>query len=511
MNIDTATASNNNIHMETSVGTKFVMRLLTLILLIFIMLTFESKLEAQDFDGMSRAIEQGGYGNLKAVIVSRHGEIIYEDYFRGSQPDDLHQVQSVTKSIGSALVGIAHRQGKIRLDQTLGHFFDDLYPMSQTPYRDKSGITVEQVLQQRHGIEWDEVSLDYRNPLNPVARMIESDDWYQFVLRQPMDAQPGAKFTYSSGVSTLMSRLVRIATDLSPEDYAMQELFTPLEIDRVHWEVYSEDGWGTGLTDWPQPDHDVPLGFSLWLKARDMLKFGELYLNGGIYKGRRILDQSWIDSSWSRHSHPGNSDFFPQPGWGHGYQWWIARIPDTHNRSWQVFFASGWGSQVIFVVPELDLVLVTAGYNYNYNGPDVDSLLVSLLSQLNPDLDQRFDGSWYDPVNDGQGFNLDILDDKKTFVGYWYTYANDGSGSQRWFTLSGEIHEGMADVTIYKTGGGVFLQSDPYVLQEWGTGQFRAVDCNHINFDFESEEVTATIPLTRLTGVCYEPPRESAQ
>ncbi|MGB7454010.1 MAG: serine hydrolase, partial [Lysobacterales bacterium] len=333
-----------------------------------------------------------------------------------------------------------------------------------------------------------------------------SDDWYQFVLSRPMDSQPGTKFTYSTGASTLMSRLVRAATGMGPDAFAMQELFGPLEIDQVHWEVYSEGGMGTGLTDWPGPDHDVPLGFSLWLKARDMLKFGELYLNGGVYKGRRILDKSWVDASWTKYSNQGNSDFFPLPGWGHGYQWWIAETPDQLGRNWQVFFASGWGSQVIFVVPELDLVLVTTGDTYDHNGLDVDSLLISLLSELNPDLDQRFDGSWYDPANDGQGFNLDILDDEKTVTSYWYTYSNDGSGSQRWFLLVGEIDAGVGEVIIYETTGGVFLQSDPYFLEQWGTGRFRAVDCSHINFEFESEEITTTLSLQRITGSCYEAP-----
>lgn len=286
----------------------------------------------------------------------------------------------------------------------------------------------------------------------------------------------------------------------------MRELFEPLGIEEVHWELYSENGRGTGLTTWPGPDNDVPLGFSLWLKARDMLKIGELYLNGGVYNGRRLLDESWVSASWMKYSHSGNSDFFPEPGWGHGYQWWIAQLPDSLGRNWQVFFASGWGSQVIFVLPELDLVVVTAADNYNYNGPNVDAMLYTMLSELTPDLDQRFDGSWYDPANDGQGFQLDILDDEKTVIAYWYTYDADGNGDPSWFLLQGQIIDGVADVTIYKTSGGVFMQSDPYSLEEWGSGQFSAVDCNHIELQFESGEAGTTIPLTRITGVCFEAP-----
>jgi len=467
------------------------------------LLLFGQNLSAQPFDGLSEAIEQGVFGNLKAVVISRHGEIIYEDYFRGSQVNDLHQVQSVTKSVGSALIGIAHRQGKISLDQGMEHFFSPLYPMSEGSYQNKVAITAEHILQQRHGIEWNEAQTDYRNQLNPVAQMVESDDWYQFVLTRPVDAGPGQKFTYSSGASTLMSRLVRVASGMAPDDFARQELFAPLGIDQVHWEVYSEEGMGHGLTDWPNPDQDVTLGFSLWLKARDMLKIGELYRNGGIHNGQRILDQAWVDASWTKYSHSGNSDFFPEPGWGHGYQWWIAEVADALDRNWHVFFASGWGSQVIFVVPELGLVLVTTGDNYDYNGPDVDALLISLLAEMNPRLDQRFNGAWYDPETDGQGFNLEILENGAV-ASFWYTYTDDGR--QRWFLIQGEVINGEAEVTIYETSGGVFLQDDPVSLHEWGSGRFSAVDCEHITFEIESDEISTTIPLTRLTGICFEPP-----
>jgi len=467
------------------------------------LLFFGQSLSAQPFDGLSSAIEQGQFGNLKAVVISRHGEIVYEDYFRGAAAGDLHQVQSVTKSIGSALIGIAHRQGKIQLDQNLELFFGDLYPMTQSPYQNKRPITVEQILQQRHGIQWDEVHTDYRDPLNPVARMIGSADWYGYVLTRPMDSTPGQQFSYSTGASTLMSRMIRFATGMGPEAFAGQELFDPLGIGPVHWEVYSEGGMGSGLTDWPGPDHDVPLGFSLWLTARDMLKFGELYLNRGAYNGHRILDQSWVDASWTKYSHSGNSAIFSEPGWGHGYQWWIAEVADSLDRSWHVFFASGWGSQVIFVIPELGLVVATAGDNYDYNGPDVDALLLSLLPSMNPRLDQRFNGAWYDPDTDGQGFSLEVQENGAV-VSFWYTY--DEEGSQRWFLLQGNVSDGEAAVTIYETSGGVFLQGDPYNLDEWGSGQFRAIDCDHISLEIDSNEISTTIPLTRLSGVCFDPP-----
>src|SRR5210317_1880358 len=131
--------------------------------LILFVLLLSTDLAAQSFEGLSDAIEQGSFGELKSVVISRHGNIIYEEYFRDTSEQDLHQVQSVTKSIGATLIGIAHRQGQISLEQNMAYFFSGLYEMSQGELQSKTGITVEPVLQQRHGIQWDEDRFDYRN------------------------------------------------------------------------------------------------------------------------------------------------------------------------------------------------------------------------------------------------------------------------------------------------------------------------------------------------------------
>jgi len=481
----------------------FVKRFFAFSLLLFGLL-FGLSLVAQPFDGLSDAIRRGDLGNVKALMISRHGEIIYEDYFRGTQPDDIHMLHSVTKSVGSALVGIAHRQGKLQLDHDLERFFGALYPMSQGVYQNKRHITVENVLQQRHGIQWDEWSVDYRSQSNPVGQMMSSGDWYRYVLTQPMDSQPGEKFTYSTGVSTLMSRMIRFSTGLSPHAFAMQELFGPLGIEDVHWEGYSTQGQGHGMTDWPNPDHDQSLGFTLWLKPRAMLKIGELYLNGGVYNGRRIIDQAWIDASRATYSNSENTALFSDtPGSGYGYQWWITRVTDSRDRTWASIYASGWARQYIVVFPELDMVVVSVADDYNYNGPGIwTALRTTVLPEMQPRLDRRFNGAWYDPDTDGQGMTLEVVDEGQRLVGFWYTYGDNNS--KRWFTFDGPIDESVADVSIIQTSGGAFLQDDPISKSEWGRGYFSVVDCNHITFEIDSEEVITSVPLSRLTGTCSE-------
>ena len=108
--------------------------------LVFLLCLVCSALDAQNFDGMDAALARGDFGRVKAVIVSRNGQTLFENYYRGSRADDLHMIQSVTKTVGSTLVGIAHRNGLIRLDQDLEHFFGGLYDMSQGALADKRAI-----------------------------------------------------------------------------------------------------------------------------------------------------------------------------------------------------------------------------------------------------------------------------------------------------------------------------------------------------------------------------------
>lgn len=470
-------------------------------LLVFLLCIAQS-LWAQPYEGMREAIEQGGFGSLKAVIVSRHGEIIYEEYFSGNNASTLHQVHSVTKSVGSALIGIAHRQGKIELDQGLSDFFSDLYPMDFGVYADKQSISVENVLQQRLGIEWDEWTLDYFDGQNPVYQATISGDWYRAVLTKPMDSEPGEKFTYNTMGSTLMSRMIRKVSGQSPRNFALQELFNPLGITDVHWEGYSTGGMGNGLTDFPNPDGDEPLGYMLWLKARDMQKLGQLYLDGGVYNGRRILDQSWIDASWTNYSHSGNTETFAEnPDAGYGYQWWATALTDDRDRRFRINYANGWGRQFILVIPDLDMVVISVADDYDYEGPGIGTLLRTyILAETDPALDQRFSGSWFNPETDGQGINLEILDDGKKLIGYWYTFGE--AGERRWFTFNGGIEGSHADVAIIETTGGAFLQSDPVSNTNWGTARFSVTDCNNMTFEIASEEITTSVPLKRLTGNC---------
>jgi CubicO group peptidase (beta-lactamase class C family) len=412
-------------------------------------------------------------------------------------------MHSVTKSVGSTLIGIAHRQGKIRLDQHLNEFFSDYYPIGDGLYAGKEQISVEHVLQQRHGIEWDEWTLPFTDPQNPVYQAITSGDWYRYILTRPMDAQPGEKFTYSTIGSSLMSRMIRKVSGESPRVFATKQLFEPLGITNIHWELFSQEGMGQGETDFPNPDNDEPLGFALWLRPQDMLTYGELYLNGGVHEGRRIIDQSWIDASWTNFSNEENTPLFTERGAdsGYGYQWWSFTIIDDLGREWPLRYAAGWARQRIIIIPWLNMVIVSVADDYDFTGPSIGTLLQTIiLPELNLTLDRRFNGAWYNPLTDGQGLTLEVVNNGQTLIGFWYTYTDDGQ--LRWFTMDGPIDKSEANVTIIETSGGLFLQDDPVTRTVWGSGHFTVIDCNNVSFEINSEETNTSVPLSRLTGTC---------
>jgi CubicO group peptidase (beta-lactamase class C family) len=171
--------------------------------------------------------------------------------------------------------------------------------------------------------------------------LIRSPDWVKHVLDLPMSHPPGTVFRYNSGCTMLLGGVLRNTTGQEAHDLARDRLFGPLGIASLQWETGAQ-----GLTN---------TGWGLHLRPRDMAKIGELVLRRGHWGGQRVVSEGWLALSTARHI-TGSS------GSGYGYQWWHlateAGVPD-------VVFASGWGGQLIFVVPSLDLVVVSTAGEYS--------------------------------------------------------------------------------------------------------------------------------------------------
>jgi CubicO group peptidase (beta-lactamase class C family) len=273
---------------------------------------------------------------LTSVLVSRHGRLVLERYYHGMTRDRDWSLYSVTKSVVSALVGIAIRERRIAgVDEKLVSVFpDDVRPDGDPRVR---SITLRNLLTMSSG---------YRNENTPY----ESDDWVRTLLNRPIVTEPGKVFSYDDGSAHLLSTVLTQVTGESAADYARHVLFRPLGVKPGRW---NSDGQGRSLGSG-----------GLFLRPRDMLRFGQLYLQGGRWHGRQIVPRNWVRASTRRQiSIPG--------GYAYGYLWWI----NTGRQ--RGYLAQGYRGQTIEVFPRLSLVIVLTGV-----GADPRPLIELLLDSI---------------------------------------------------------------------------------------------------------------------------------
>jgi CubicO group peptidase (beta-lactamase class C family) len=299
----------------------------------------------------------GSYPQVRSLLVVRHGYVVYERYWQGVDASDGHNTWSVTKSLTSALVGIALEDGHLRgLDQTVGELLAAHLPRNADPRLRR--VTVQQLLTMTAGLAGDDPSQGGDNQV--WTGMLRSRDWVRYILGRRLVSQPGVEFAYSNASSHLLSAIIANATGQSTLAYARTKLFGPLGIATDNALVQAIRTWPpTPSQDkayeqvpvaWETDPQGYHLGFG-WVKlpARDLAKFGYLYLNGGRWDSTQVVPADYVRASTQPHSKPPPT----VPADGYGYQWWTTSV-DSHRS----FFAAGFAGQLIQVVPDLDLVVV---------------------------------------------------------------------------------------------------------------------------------------------------------
>jgi CubicO group peptidase (beta-lactamase class C family) len=272
---------------------------------------------------------------LHSLLVSRGGEILVERYFNGKDQADIANVKSVSKSLISALVGIAIDQGHIpSLEQPIGDYFGDALD-SQTD-APKRSITIEHLLTMQSGLE----TTSNRN----YGAWVLSPDWVEFALRQPLESSPGTTMVYSTGNTHLLSAILTQATGRDTLSYARDVLAEPL---------------GFHLAPWPKGPRGIYFGGNdMELTPRQMLAFGELYLHGGRAHGKQIVPEAWVEASLvPRAESRRERDRY------YGYGWWIRNVAGVRTP-----YAWGFGGQFIILVPELDVTIVATSASTPDNG-----------------------------------------------------------------------------------------------------------------------------------------------
>ncbi|BBB31770.1 beta-lactamase [Thermotomaculum hydrothermale] len=289
--------------------------------------------------------------NIKTegLIILRHNYIVFETYLNGFTPDTLHESYSIAKSISSCLTGIAIDKGYLT-DENV--FVKDFYPQwDDLPDSDcRNKITVKNLLTMTSGLEWNEHDYYGDTSQNDAFIMYQSaDNYLEYVLSKNCIHQPGSFFNYSSGDSMLLSGILKEATGEDVEQFAVENLFDKIGIERHYWQ---RDNAGNVITAW-----------GIGLTLRDYARFGLLYLHKGNWDGNQIVSREWVEKS--------TSPAYQNINW-YGYSFWLMPVfsdYQNYNLPSDIYLAWGIHTQQIFVIPDYDIVAVRLG---NDNDPEHD-------------------------------------------------------------------------------------------------------------------------------------------
>ena len=327
----------------------------------------ESGFDTVKLVGLVKEIRSGDHDDIHSLLIARRGTLVLEEYFaaNGSKHgncitrifrDRVHHLASTTKSVTSTLVGIAIDQGFIRsVDEPIYQY---LPAYASVFSEEKKRIRIRDMLTMTPGFAWRQFGVSEAQ--NDGMQMWHTDDVIRFVLEKPLVAEPGKQLNYTNGVPTVTGAIIRSATGMEVKDYAQRNLFGPLGIPEFLWTSY--------------PDGSIETDGGLALRPRDLAKIGQLFLDGGVRNGKRIVSEQWVSESTKERFRFGKGN-----RWGYGYHWMQAdtRIGDSLVHS---YFVPGDGNQILAVFPELEMVVVFTAGNYGRDPkPEYYSLFTEFI------------------------------------------------------------------------------------------------------------------------------------
>lgn len=265
-----------------------------------------------------------------AMVTAKDGVLIDEYYQDGYDETSSFDLHSCSKSFTSALVGIALEQGLIgSIDDPLSDYLPQVLELPDT---DKQQLTLRHLLTHTTGLEWYE----WGGGTSNWEEFRSAPNWVEYILGQSLVTQPGERFNYGTGATHLMAAALEQAVGTDALSFGKEHLFGPLGMESVQW--------GT------DPQGIIDGGNGIRITARDAARFGQLYLEGGVWNGEQLISKEWLEQSTTAQNN-GAGD-----GTGsYGLSWWVRSF-----NGYDTYYAFGAWGQYIFVVPELDLVTVIA-------------------------------------------------------------------------------------------------------------------------------------------------------
>lgn len=333
---------------------------------------FDEKLLLQLKLRLDKPQSAAGFQQLHSLLLYKSGALVVEHYQKGNDDrihfeqgvklvkgqqdfvwtaDTPHYVASVTKAVTATLTGIALKQTDLRLDTTLAQLLPEHPLVKADPI--KAAINVHHLLSMQAGFVWDEWTSD------DLVKLWQQPNFVDYLLQKP-NTGPGKSWAYNSALPNLMLRLLQMQLKQPVQLWAKQQLFDKLGFTLYRWES--------------QPDGIAEGSARLWLRPRDMLKLGILYLQQGQWQGEQLLPLGWVQQMTSRQ--------VTSPSGEYGYYFWLRQQDGI-----AYYTAEGDGGQYIAVFPTLDMVLVLTQGNYLqwplYKG-QADSVIRLLIQSIKP-------------------------------------------------------------------------------------------------------------------------------
>lgn len=318
---------------------------------------FEFMTDTLAFNNLLKDIIRQKYGRLESLLIMKDQKLIVEEYFYNHDRSTLHNIHSDTKSIISLLLGITFDEHPgATIDQSMFDFFPDYDSLKRA---DNRAITLKHLLTMHAGFE---------EPENVDERSF--DDILKYYLSLPMVSEPGSEFRYCNACSNILGAVIHTLTGKQPDKFAKEVLFDPLGIKSYYWE--SENGV-------PHCESD------LHMLPRDEIKIGLLVLNNGKWDEKQIVSEKWITESTK--AHVKETKYF-----NYGYHWWNRsnkNVPwwrdteDLINTELEKVIALGYGGQYIFIIRDLNMVVVTTASDYG-NGQLARSKVAMVVDEIEP-------------------------------------------------------------------------------------------------------------------------------
>lgn len=305
-----------------------------------------------------RAILDGTYKDVHSVLLYQNGKLVMEEYFYGYNAQRTHQLRSATKSVVSALTGIAIDQGAISGDKErvlpqMG------YSSYANPDPRKAAITIGDFLSMSSGLDCNDHS-----STSPGRETVldDSPDWVKATLDLPMINDPGTKGYYCSGGVAVVGRMAENAIHMRLPEFAQKYLFGPLGVARTSW------AWNYDLTN---ADKEYS---QIHLRPRDMLKLGLLFAQDGSWHGKQVISSAWVRASLAEQSHVDSVSY--------GYFWWRPWLNVATSSGFQhvdIVAAQGNGGQKIYIVPQYKLIAVFTGGGYNAESTPPNTIMAKVI------------------------------------------------------------------------------------------------------------------------------------